>query len=296
MMDIINFMKAAFLSQQVAEGEYYFLNLRPAKATPGAVVCGGLERCDPSYRIVRRRFRYHSVEYVASGAGEFVAGGRRHPLRPGSIFYYGPKTRHEIATDPARPMTKYFVDFSGPRFTRLLEGHPLAGHAPCGVAAASGVAELFAALQRAGRGGGPRCQGLCDCLLELLLLQSAEHAQPADVGESAAQQTYQRCRSLIEERHLALRSLSDVARACHVNATYLCRLFKRFGGETPYQMLVRLRLRRAVDQLSGPQALIKQAAKEAGFADPYHFSRVFKKYYGVSPRAFLANARRGEDA
>ncbi len=295
MMDIIDFMKPVpFLSKQVVSGEYYFLNLNPAKGSPGTVVCGGLERCDPHYRIARNRFKYHSIEYVAAGAGELVTSGHRFPLRPGALFYYSPAVRHEITTDARQPLVKYFVDFCGSRFTRLLAGHPLATHEPCYVGTALRLDDLFAALQRAGRGTGARSQSLCDCLLELLILQVAEHALSQDDAESPAQHTYQRSRDLIDAQHQALHSLKDVADACHVNATYLCRLFKRYGSESPYLLLIRLKMRHAADQLSGSRALIKQVAKAAGFSDPYHFSRVFKKVYGVSPRAFLATAHRTE--
>jgi AraC-like DNA-binding protein len=289
MMDIIDFMETApFISKQVASGEYYFLDLHPKQGTPGTVVCGGLERCTPDYRIERTRFRYHSVEYVVAGRGELGVNGKRFPLRPGMLFYYSPATPHEIATDPEQPLVKYFVDFCGPRFTRRLRRHPLSAHEPRILRSSTRIGDLFDQLQHNGRGTGLHAQAVCACLLELLLLDVAEHALSPEDAESPAQATYQRSRALIEARFLDLRTLRDIAEASHVNAPYLCRLFKRYGSEPPYQFLVRLKMRHAADLLSGPQALIKQAAKATGFTDPYHFSRVFKKVYGASPRAFLA--------
>jgi len=289
MMDIIDFMETApFISKQVATGEYYFLDLHPKQGTPGAVVCGGLERCTPDYRIDRARFRYHSVEYVVAGRGELRVNGKRFPLRPGVLFYYSPATPHEIATESALPLVKYFVDFRGLRFTRLLRNHPLSAHEPRLLSSSARTGDLFDQLQRNGRGAGLRTQAVCACLLELLLLDVAEHALSPGDAESPAQATYQRCRALVETRFLDLHTLGDIADACHINAPYLCRLFKRYGAEPPYQFLLRMKMRHAADLLGGQQALIKQAAKATGFADPYHFSRVFKKVYGVSPRDFLA--------
>lgn len=284
--------RVPFLSKQVVSGEYYFLNLNPEKGSSGTVVCGGLERCDPHYRIARSRFKYQSIEYVASGEGELVLKGRRFRLRPGAVFHYGPEIPHAIITDPEQPLVKYFVDFCGPRFTRLLRRHPLARLEPCYFAPTARVQALFAELQRSGREAGAHAQAVCDCLLELLILRSAESARSQEDAESAAQQTYQRCRDLIDVEHLRMHTLADVAAACHINAPYLCRLFKRYGAESPYQMLVRLKMRCATDLLSGAPLLVKQVAKAVGFADPYHFSRVFKKVYGVSPRAFLATVHR----
>jgi AraC-like DNA-binding protein len=284
--------EASFISRQVLSGDYYYLNLRPVRDAPGTVVCGGLERCAPQYRIVRSRFRYHSIEYVLAGKGELVINGRRSPLRPGALFYYSPATPHEIVTDPRQPLVKYFVDFCGPRFTRLLTRHPLAGHAPCYSATAARTLDRFEELQRNGRGTAPHTQAICACLLELLILQTTDHALTRDDVESPAHPTYQRYRKQIELRFLDWHTLGDVATACHVNAPYLCRLFKRYSAESPYQLLIRLKMRHAADLLNGDAPLIKQAAQATGFDDPYHFSRVFKKVYGVSPKAFLDSIHR----
>jgi AraC-like DNA-binding protein len=197
-----------------------------------------------------------------------------------------------ISSDPQRPLRKHFVDFCGPRFTRLLRRHPLAEHAPCYFAPPTRVRELFAHLQEGGRDAGPHTPEICGCLLELLLLRLASSAITQDDAESAARHTYQRCRLLIESRFLALQTLGDIAEACHADRAYLCRLFKRYGAEPPYQVLVRLKMRHAADQLSGSPALIKQVAKAVGFTDPFHFSRVFKKMYGVSPLVFVRSASR----
>ena len=283
---------ASFISRQVLSGEYYYLNLTPAKDTPGTVVCGGFEHCDPHYRIARQRFKYHSIEYVVAGQGQLVTAGRTYPLRPGAIYYYSPTTPHEITTDPHRPLVKYFIDFCGPRFARLLNNNPLAQNAPCYFANTARFHELFASLQQSGRDMGPHTPDICGCLLELLILLAADKALSQDDADSPAQQTYQRCRDVIGKRFLELHALNEVAAACHINAPYLCRLFKRYGAESPYQMLVRLKIRHAADLLNGAPSLVKQVAKTTGFSDPYHFSRVFKKIYRVSPRAFLQSAHR----
>ncbi len=290
---------AAFISQQVVSGEYYFLNLRPEKHSPGTVVCGGIEQCDPHYRIARNRFKFHSIEYVSAGQGELGVNGKRFPLRCGAVFYYSPTTRHEITTDPAQPLVKHFVDFCGSRFTRLLKKHPLASHEPCYFSPTPRIREIFTNLQQSGREAGLHTQNICACLLELLILQVAENALSPDDAESPAHHTYERCRQLITAQFIALHTLRDIGEACHINAPYLCRLFKRFSSESPYQMLIRLKMRHATDLLNGSPALIKQVAKATGFSDPYHFSRVFKKTYGVSPSAFLQSAHRtapSEDA
>jgi hypothetical protein len=90
---------ASFISTQVSSGEYYLLDLEPAPEVALCVVCGGREVCGTTYEIDRPGFRYHSVEYVASGSGSLVLGGRPFPLKPGSLFRYGPDVPYRINDD-----------------------------------------------------------------------------------------------------------------------------------------------------------------------------------------------------
>jgi YesN/AraC family two-component response regulator len=119
-----------------------------------------------------------------------------------------------------------------------------------------------------------------------LALKIAAAKAPLDAAETLAFATYQHCRGYIEQHFLNLRTLRQIADDCHINEAYLCRLFQRYDQQTPYQYLLRLKINDASTRLLQPNVLIKQAAEEVGFADPLHFSRVFKTVLGLSPKAF----------
>jgi AraC-like DNA-binding protein len=281
---------ASFISKQVISGEYFFLNLTPSSGAQGVVVCGGLENCAPNYHVARNRFKYHSLEYVVRGEGEFTINDETYPLHAGAMFGYGPATRHAIATNPKNPLVKYFVDFAGSRFTHLLKTHPLALHKPYYFS--THVRHLFETLHKNGRDNNPQVHKICACLLELLILQTADAALLLKDAESPARKTFQHIRDAIEHGFLAFYALPDIATHCHVDASYACRLFKRYSSESPYEMLVRLKMRHAGDLLNNGHTLIKDVAVSVGFHDPYHFSRVFKSVYGVSPKAFIQSDHR----
>src|SRR5208282_3095475 len=99
-----------FFSPHVAGARRFYLDLCPSKGRALALVCGGVERCTADYAIHRRTFPFHSIEYVVRGRGTVTLRGRRHALHPGSLFSYGPGVSHDIASDPAEPLVKYFVD------------------------------------------------------------------------------------------------------------------------------------------------------------------------------------------
>jgi len=42
----------------------------------------------------------------------------------------------------------------------------------------------------------------------------------------------------------------------------------------------------AAQRLAEPDILVKEIAYKLGFDDPFHFSRVFKKVFSISPQSF----------
>lgn len=284
--------RPAFLASRVSDTRYYFLQLRPGRPAGLTVVCGGRELCDPDYRIVRRRFPYHSIECVAAGRGELAIGGRRHALVAGSVFHYGPGVVHSIRNDPDHPMEKHFVDFAGAEAGRLMRELPFR-NGVVQLASPGEMIDVFEDLLREAGREHPARGELCAALVRVIAWKAAVLAVPGGSAESPALATFRRCRRHIEEHALELRSLREIARAVHVDEAYLCRLFKRFDRRSPYRFLLRMKMNRAAEMLAVGSPLVKQVAEAVGFEDPYHFSRAFKSVHGLSPRAFVLFSRRG---
>ena len=54
-------------------------------------------------------------------------------------------------------------------------------------------------------------------------------------------------------------------------------------GCTPRELILAIKMREAKRCLIEDEARVQEAARLVGFDDPFHFSRRFKAYYGVSP-------------
>ena len=275
-----------FFSADVTEARRFYLDLHPPKNRQLAVVCGGLERCKPDYAIDRKTFPFYSIEYVARGRGEVKLKGRAHSLQPGRVFSYGPGVPHHIIGNPADPLVKYFVDFTGTHATALLRSCGLSPGRVSEVIPANALQPLFDELIQAGLRVRRESGALCAKLLECLTLRIVGACASLASAETQAFVTFQRCRQHIEQHSLRLRTLEQIAGECHVNNAYLCRLFRRFDTPSPCQYLLRLKMNYAAQRLQQPDALVKKVAEEAGFADPFHFSRTFASVFGLSPSAF----------
>lgn len=275
-----------FISRQVREAQRFFLNLRPADHAGLTVACGGWEQCADDYEIHRSGFPFLSLEYVARGEGRVTLDGRSYALLPGTVFAYDASVPHDIDAAPGSGLVKYFVDFSGRRGRTLLSK---AGVPPGGIAQVSPAHDaemLFEQLVHNGCDNSRFTSDICRALLECLLLKIAETRIPYGSASSGAFITYRQCRHYLEQHFLTLQSMRELARCCHLDKAYLCRLFKRYDRQSPYQLLVRLKMNWAAAQLQNPDRLVKQVARELGYDYAGHFSRTFKRVYGVSPQRF----------
>lgn len=276
----------AFFSPDVAKARRFYLDLRPSGSRPLVVVCGGLENCTPDYAIRRDTFPFYSFEYVVRGRGAVNLDGRSFALQPGRLFAYGPGVSHHITSDATDPLVKYFVDFAGAGAPELMRSGRLSPGRVLDVFPPNVLQPLFDELIENGLRVRRTSAALCGRLLECLALRMEGSRAPAEGTGSLAFATYEQCRRHIEQNCLRLRTLEQIANECHINNAYLCRLFRRYDSRSPYQYLLRLKINFAAGQLDQPGVLVKQVAEEAGFADPFHFSRVFRSILGYSPAQF----------
>ena len=275
-----------FFSPHVAGARRFYLDLNPPKNRALTLVCGGVEHCTADYAIHRRTFPFHSIEYVVRGRGTVKLRNRLHPLQPGSIFSYGPGVGHDIASDPAEPLVKYFADFSGRKAKALLCFCSLASGCVSQVYPANELQAVFDELIHCGLKGTRYSAQAGEKLLECLVFKIAGSRAPLEGQETLAFATYQRCRQHIQQHFRRLKTLQQIGAECRLNHSYLCRLFRRYDHQSPYQHLLRLKMNLAAELLQQPAALVKQVAEETGFGDAFHFSHVFKTVFGLSPDAF----------
>ncbi len=276
-----------FFSPQIAEARRFCLDLEPSRRERLVVVCGGCEHCAPDYAIHRRTFPYWSIELVAQGRGGLVLGGEPSRLAAATVFSYGPGISQDIVSDRDAPLVKYFVDFAGREAASLLRRYGPKPGTVMQTSAPSVAVRLFDDLIVTALRATPLSARLAAVLLEQLILTIAESAIPLGAASTQAFATYRRCRSHIEQQDWSrLETLERVADECHVDPAYLCRLFRRFDRQSPYQYLLRRKVAHAAERLLDPDMSVKKVADELGFSDPFHFSRVFKKVMGLPPARF----------
>jgi AraC-like DNA-binding protein len=87
-------------------------------------------------------------------------------------------------------------------------------------------------------------------------------------------------------------SVAALARRCGLGPDRFTRLFKRRTGRPPRSYVQESRVSRAAEALLGGNDSIEMIATANGFANRYHFTRVFARIMGRAPAAYRRDGRR----
>lgn len=79
---------------------------------------------------------------------------------------------------------------------------------------------------------------------------------------------------------------AQLAAACNISEVYFRKLFSKHFGISPKQLIIDLRIQKAKQLLSEGAWSISVIAEQCGFANPYHFCRLFKQRTGITPSEY----------
>ena len=81
-------------------------------------------------------------------------------------------------------------------------------------------------------------------------------------------------------------SLSDLALEAGLSKFHFSRLFKDVFGLTPHKYIQKRRIEKAARALQKGDLTVAQVAHQYGFSDQSHFTHVFRRLKGVTPKLF----------
>jgi AraC-like DNA-binding protein len=113
-----------------------------------------------------------------------------------------------------------------------------------------------------------------------------EIARAARGGEGGPgiPQSFLELRLYLETHYREPQRLSELAARMHLSVPHLCSEFKKHFGVPVIDYVIRRRMREAAYLLHDRNLNVTQIARRVGYDDIFHFSKLFKKHYGRSPR------------
>lgn len=81
-------------------------------------------------------------------------------------------------------------------------------------------------------------------------------------------------------------ALEDIARTVSMSPYHFAHVFKQTVGVTPHHYVIERRIEKAKSLLRDTAWSVTQIANQVGYTNPSHFSTVFQRFTGYSPRSY----------
>ena len=224
------------------------------------------------------------IHYVVGGKGEFQG----EPVEAGQFFFTHPYETHTIRDDDQDPMEYYYIGIAGPGTEELMrrtgffsipkihrfqfaDQLPSVFHNALYQTHPKNDTELY----------------LLSTFYYLLSLHQQENAKSAsEHNRMDAFLYYKEALIFIQNYLLEGITAKDVAQHLHISPSYLRVIFSRYCKYSLRELMIRKRMECAASRLTFENVSVMQAAALVGYSDYTLFSKIFKKYTGMSPLAY----------
>ena len=253
----------------------------------------GWEQCEPLHSYgpaIRNHYLFH---LVLSGSGTLRSAGpdrvdREYRLTAGSGFLICPGQVNTYWADEKDPWKYAWVEFDGIQAKKRLE---LAGldvanpvYRPKNQRLNQQVQQEICYISDHKDSSALHLIGHLYLLLDGLIQASSSRRELRNQSQKGFY--IQEAINFIAQNYQRDITVEEIAGVCKLNRTYFGRLFKQMMGSTPQEYLTQFRLSKGVELMRSTDYPITQISQLVGYPNPLHFSKVFKKAYGVSPRTW----------
>ncbi len=237
------------------------------------------------------------IAFVLSGIGKYRIEDEVYTIQEGDLLIFNPGVRHQALVNPESggPTTEFFIGYSDLQLQGLPancmpvpEGEYMlhtAGELRQRLFKICSSMEAEKAVCRQGK-----YFMLKAYMIQLLLLVIREQCEPMEKPQGYAFESANRkyvveqMLNYFEDHYDEKISLDQIAENMYLSPFYISKIFKSETGDTPIRHLINIRLEKAKALLEeGCDGSIQEVAAMVGYDDAYHFSKLFKKHFGVSP-------------
>ncbi|NOU76494.1 helix-turn-helix domain-containing protein [Paenibacillus sp. LMG 31458] len=235
------------------------------------------------------KFTKWAIVYIAGGKGSYqVDDGAVQHIESGSLFFLRPGAVYNYGPDADGYWDEYYFTFEGSRIAEWLSSWlthvdlaKQVGHEDA--AQHNRIERIFILMESGIPDNIDRAALLLESLLFEFILKDQVPAETtktqqlidlmADLGDSLFQPFDA---AVIAKRH-------------HISLSTLRRIVSEYTGYPLGAYIHRLKMAAAKNILLNSDDTVKEIADSLGYKDVFYFSRLFKKYVGVSPLIYRNN-------
>ncbi|MEG1834537.1 MAG: AraC family transcriptional regulator [Oscillospiraceae bacterium] len=236
--------------------------------------------------------------FVTKGEAEFSFSDRSVKASEGTLILITALEEHSV-TITKKPYERYYIILSpnnlmklhtDPKLTAIFSKRTNSGVFTFDLSETKEkIEELFFLISKENEENNPYSEELQENIFEQLLIRlyrsnKNNFEQIKEIDRKMF--IIQRC---IEENFKEQITVDGLSQKFFMSKSYLTHAFKDSCGYSPQQYLILIRLINAKYLLSSTDKAIHEISSEIGFSDVNNFIRIFKKAFGVTPKAFRKN-------
>lgn len=240
---------------------------------------------------------YLEMAFILSGSGKYLIEDKMYEVKEGDLLILNPGVKHQsfVDEDTETPTTEFFVGFTDiqiPDYPGNYLPVPGGGHI---IHTKGEFRQKFFRLCTSMEAENMVCREgryfmMKSYLMQMILLVIREQCEAvASAGGCSFESVnrkyvVEKIVTYFEDHYSEKISLDQIAENMYLSPFYISKIFKSETGDTPIRYLINVRLEKAKELLEeGDNSSIQEIASMVGYDDAYHFSKLFKKHYGISP-------------
>lgn len=249
----------------------------------------GYQGPSPAHYIPRPSGSYdHILIYCTAGKGWLEMDNQQWQIEKNEAFLIPAHKAHSYGAATENPWSNYWLHFQGKQakdYTSLLTpdpGSPVIRPDHCEDLTAA-MEQLYRHMKEVhNRPNLVAASGALSRLLTLFQLRMHSAGKKNQSAEHRVDDSIDFMQNNLDSRL----QLNELARIAGMSPNHYGALFMQRHQHSPIDYFNRLKVQKACELLLTSNQRVNEIAESLGFADPYYFSRLFKKIMGKSPRHY----------
>lgn len=227
----------------------------------------------------------HILIHCTKGKGWYVIGNRRYEVNQNEYFIIPAGKPHHYGANEKDPWSIYWLHFAGndaPFYYKLLT--KAQGSAPANAVVSTSRQLIFYDILQHLELINNTDNVIYSCSCVHAYLSSYQNTQTKISANE--NDIVQQCIDFMKQNLDKPLRLDEISTKVGLSTSHLSSLFKKQVKSSPIHLFTSLKIQKACQMLMDSSHNIKTISYSLGYDDQYHFSRVFKKIMGLSPKHF----------
>jgi AraC-like DNA-binding protein len=264
----------------------------PASKMDLKFYCCGTDGCEQGYSWGPAVKDHYKLHYVHSGKGILRIENETYKINAGQVFLIPPNIISYYQSDEEEPWCYYWAAFNGANAQSYLRRANLSNSNPVVNCDKDGLIvecfnQMFEGSQMKNSGDMRLLSYLYMFFAILIEYSSTDQGKRKVTGQNNIY--IAKAIDLIESNYSGNINISEIADLLGLNRKYFSRIFKESVGISPQNFLIEFRLNKACDLMKNSSLSVGEISRSIGYDDQLLFSKVFKKFKGVSPSIYRKN-------